>query len=330
MRELKKADYVLFEQIVSMKQNTLLKLVYKCLKDRYKQVYATKDYVMAVGDIPIGLVAHLDTVFTTPVKDLYYDTRKNIMWSPQGLGADDRAGVFIIMKIIKMGLKPTVIFTTDEEKGCLGAMRLIRDIPDSPTPLKYLIQLDRRGTNDCVFYDCLNEEFISYIESFGFIEAWGSFSDICEICPHWGIAGVNLSVGYENEHNIIETLNPGVLLTTLDKVIEMLKASKKAPSFIYVPSPYSFGFFKYGMGLGFDDGPLNCSKCRKVFTEYELFPVKTLQGTTKFLCPDCLVGTVEWCEICGEAYEIDPSNKQKRKICRDCEKLTKEPIKCQN
>ena len=43
--------------------------------------------------------------------------QKNVMISPDGLGADDRAGVFMIMNIVKAGFRPHVIFTTDEE-GC--------------------------------------------------------------------------------------------------------------------------------------------------------------------------------------------------------------------
>lgn len=43
------------------------------------------------------------------------------MWSPQGLGADDRAGIFAIIQIIKSGLRPHIILTTDEEVGGVGA-----------------------------------------------------------------------------------------------------------------------------------------------------------------------------------------------------------------
>ena len=60
----------------------------------------------------------------------------------------------------------------------------------------------------------------------------------------------------------------------------------------------------------------HCSRCKKMFTEYELFPVLGLDGKTKFYCPDCIVGHVEWCEVCGEPFEVGTPGK---KVCKECE-----------
>ena len=314
MRILKDSDYKLFEQIASLKQTSLLKTMYSYLQRNYEDVIMTNDYVIAAGDIPIALVAHLDTVFPSPPTNIYYDTRKNVMWSPEGLGADDRAGVFAIIKIIKAGYKPHIIFTTDEEKGALGAGELIKDWNEPFAEMKYIIQLDRRGANDCVFYDCCNDKFVEYVESFGFVEAFGSFSDISEICPSWGIAGVNLSVGYNNEHSVSETLHIGYLLSTIDKVINMLKSADECEQFNYIPSKFSW-YEKYSKSW-FSDEYINCSKCHMTFSEYELIPVKGRDGKTKFYCPDCVVGNVQWCLECGEAFEINPGSSALH--CMDC------------
>ena len=96
------------------------------LRKIYPTVLETKDYICAEGVIPIALVAHMDTVFFKPATTIYYDRQKNTMWSPMGLGADDRAGVFAIIQILQSGLRPHIIFTTDEEKGCLGAEALAK------------------------------------------------------------------------------------------------------------------------------------------------------------------------------------------------------------
>jgi hypothetical protein len=91
------------------------------------------------------------------------------MWSPQGLGSDDRAGIFAILQIVQSGLRPSIILTTDEERGGLGAQKLAKR--ECPIPfLRYMIQLDRHGNNDCVFYDRFCPSFIEHIESFGFLE----------------------------------------------------------------------------------------------------------------------------------------------------------------
>ena len=109
-----------------MSQKSLLKSMNTFLKKYYpsKKIVSTPDYILCEGTAPIMLVAHLDTVFKQPPKNIYYDKEEGVIWSPQGLGADDRAGVFAICQIIKAGLRPHIIFTTDEEVGGLGARAL--------------------------------------------------------------------------------------------------------------------------------------------------------------------------------------------------------------
>ena len=116
-RLLKNNEYKILEALVSATQEKLFKNMVHFFFYFYEQVTVADDYVYAIGDIPIALVAHLDTVHRTPVRDLYYDQSKGVLWSPEGIGADDRAGVFAILNIIKSGLKPSVIFTKDEEQG---------------------------------------------------------------------------------------------------------------------------------------------------------------------------------------------------------------------
>lgn len=322
MRVLSDNDYKLFERLVSLSQKGMHEAMTQFLRAKYKNnVIVTKDYIVALGDIPIALVAHMDTVYKTPVVDLYYDQRKGVLWSPQGIGADDRAGIFAIMKIIQSGLRPAVILTTDEEKGGLGATVLASK--ECPIPgLKYMIQLDRHGTNDCVFYECFNEDFYDYVESFGFCEAYGSFSDISFLMPQWNVCGVNLSVGYEDEHGVDETLHIAPLFDTIRKVQEMLM-EEEIPNFEYDEMVFtgSAKWWKSAVMYG-----QHCGKCKKLYSEYELFPVLGVDKKTKFYCPDCIVGTVEWCDYCGEAYEIeDPANDKKLcKVCAEvlCEKST--------
>lgn len=312
MRVLNEKDYRLFERLVSLSEKEMRKAMAQLLKSKYDNIIITKDYIVAIGDIPIALIAHMDTVFKTPVSDLYYDQRKGVLWSPDGLGADDRAGIFAIIKILQDGLRPSIILTTGEEDGGVGACALATAYPDCPIPgLKYMIELDRRGSNDCVFYDCYCPEFVDYVESFGFCERWGSFTDISFLMPEWEIVGVNLSVGYEDEHTHIEILNIGPLFDTIQKVKKMLQETN-IPDFKYDELTVSNSIWWrkadiYGQ---------HCSKCKKLFSEYELFPVLGLNGKTQYYCPDCIIGNVEWCDYCGEAFEINSPASQK--ICKEC------------
>lgn len=326
MKTFKNSELKTFEQLASLTQNSLKKVLSSFLKRHYPKVIETKDYIYAEGEIPIALVAHMDTVFKKPPSEIFFDERHNVIWSPQGLGADDRAGIFAIVQIIRGGQKPHVIFTTDEEYGALGAMELSKlDCPF--TNLKYIIQLDRRGSDDCVFYDCDNEEFVEYIESFGFTWNYGSFTDISELCPPWQIAGVNLSVGYRDEHSATEVLFVGQLLATISKVKKMLNAAVEAPVFKYIPmanTPYGKDWYTWNKNTySWSDSNevMKCHNCKKYFMEEELFPAVMLDKTTKFFCPDCLVDNVAWCRECGSAFEKYSPEAPNTGICPMCEDL---------
>lgn len=311
MRILSDGNLKLFEQIVKMNEASLLKTMNTYLKRFYNKVTYTKDYVYAIGDIPITLVAHVDTVFKEKPEDVFYDRVKNVLWSPQGLGADDRAGIFAIINIVKSGLRPHIIFTTGEEMGGLGAQVLTYREPKPFAEMKYIIQLDRRGKDDCIFYECDNVKFVEYIKSFGFHEEYGSFSDISELCPTWRIAGVNLSIGYKNEHSLIEILYIDYFLSTVEKVKKMLKDVNNINSFEYIPALYSLSSLN-------PTSLYKCKNCGKIFTEYELFLVKGIDSKNVYYCPDCIYGNVNWCDSCGKAYEIDFREDTTIKKCKDC------------
>ena len=101
MQVLSPNDLKLFKNLLKASPEKLMRMLNRILCGRYSNLTYTGDYLYAIGDIPIGLVAHVDTVFPEPPEDIYYDREKGVMWSPQGLGADDRAGVFAILKIIQ-------------------------------------------------------------------------------------------------------------------------------------------------------------------------------------------------------------------------------------
>ena len=305
----------------------LLKLYLK--QYGYTNIISTKEYIVAEGSIPICLVAHLDTVNENPPEEIFYDQEQRVMWSPDLLGADDRAGVYAIIRILSDGYRPHIIFTTDEEKNCVGASTLVTQEPNCPLEkIKAIFQLDRRGSEDCVFYDCDNKKFENYVESFGFITNFGSFSDISVICPCWGVAGVNLSVGYEGEHHETEILRTGPLMATIAKVKKMLQETS-IPEFEYIPSKTSWWYNAGGSAKMYyggpyesdwwrDDDSVYCAGCKKEFSEFETIPARGADGKTVHFCPDCCTDYVQWCHKCGEPFVIEPGDT--RKICKDCEK----------
>lgn len=320
VRTFTEKEYKSFKQICSLRQPALIKTMRQLLIKKYPKVNTdnAQSFIFAEGTIPIALVAHMDTVFPSPPREVYYDRSKNVMWSPDGLGADDRAGVFAIIKILQRGLRPHIILTTDEEKGGIGAAALTTIYHQCPfKDLRYIIQLDRQGSDDCVFYDCNNEAFVNYVESFGFSESWGTFSDISYLCPDWKIAGVNLSVGYLREHSIAETLNVGWLLATIDKVCNMLSA-EMPEQFVYIPYQYTkLEDYIVRRYLNDTKTPNTCCVCHKQFKEEDLFPVLGADNEYHYYCPDCVIlDGVNWCSLCGNPYEVHSLNDAG--YCYDC------------
>lgn len=321
MTMLSNKELELFKSILGCKQETIKKSMEDYLRKIYgeKNVIIEKEYVIAIGDIPVGLVAHLDTVHKTPAYQVFYDRDENVLWSPQGLGADDRAGVYSIMEIVMRDYKPTIILTTDEEKGGLGAAALASDFPKPPFKLNFLIELDRQGGNDSVFYDCANPEFERYINRFGFETEWGSFSDISFICPTWGVAGVNLSIGYYLEHSLGEYLRVGEMNSTINRVCAILDSVTEYDEFEYIEN-VSLRNLKYGV-IGFSDevslrSPSEteeiCWHCMEMYDETMI--IKT--SDNEVYCIDCFEKIIDYCELCGK--EFKNYNKDSVHQCTQC------------
>ena len=273
------------ETICKMTQEQLKATLKNFLQRYYNTVVDGEDYIYAQGELQIALVAHLDTVESIPPTDIYYDKSKKVMWSPQLLGADDRAGVYLIVQIIEQGYRPSIIFTCDEELGALGAQNLVSEKPKCPLEnLHAIIQLDRRGKNDCVFYNCNNASFTQFIESFGFKSAWGSYSDISFLAPAWNIAAVNLSVGYENEHQNIELLHTDWLESTFDRVCGILEfAASGIPKFEYIADRSAI-YYNIFPSRG---DSTKCAICGSSLNHNNKHHVKDMYGDY-YVCTDCL------------------------------------------
>lgn len=175
------------------------------------------------------LVAHIDTVQMDNKKFIAHDKRQGIYWSPDGLGADDRAGVFAALQLFRRipePYTPYVLLTHYEETGGYGAIEACEVFPQLKKVMAF-VELDRKGADDCVFYNNEPESFIQYVEKFGFKERWGTFSDIYDLSNHFNICGVNLSVGYYYEHTNREYLVESELMATIRKVIVLNKSMVK-------------------------------------------------------------------------------------------------------
>lgn len=245
----------LLKSILVLTQEELHDFLVDFLLEYYEEnnmVEHRGNFIYVKGEIPVLMVAHLDTVHTHPpvYDDIFYDQDKQVMWSPDGIGGDDRCGVYQIMELILSGYRPCIAFTWNEEKGALGAQfmttntRLTSKIDH--TYINFAIQIDRRGFKEAVYYDLDSPEFEQYISGFGFDTKIGSYSDISEICPEWGFAGVNVSAGYVSEHTLQELILVYGIEDTLDKVKMILADQMISPKFYeYKQKRNTFSYNKY-------------------------------------------------------------------------------------
>jgi len=177
--------------------------------------------VLWLGDVAV----RKDGPYTT-------DTNFRNSWGSRALGADDRAGCAMWFDLYDG--THSILITSGEESGLRGARRASHEIGNLLKEHSFVVEVDRRGDRQVVFYDVATDSFKKHIikllcehdtEGIPWVERQGSCSDISHICDAIGICGVNLSAGYWNEHRDEEQLMLGAWLHTRAALKRILKIS---------------------------------------------------------------------------------------------------------
>lgn len=206
-----------------------------------------KGWAYHKGTFPVLLTAHLDTVHKERCKTIVYD-KKDCISSPQGIGGDDRCGVYMIEKIAEQ-IDCSYIFFEQEEVGSKGAKEWIKT-PEAKELIGsfcYIIELDRANKNDAVYYDCDNKLFTNFIDGMKHWKyAYGSWSDISCIAPFLKTAAVNFSCGYYKAHTVTEYVNVKEMEKAIEWVIELLNKTDKEVKYEYVEKKHcNYGLYNY-------------------------------------------------------------------------------------
>lgn len=186
--------------------------------------YIDKDYIFLLRkpELPI-LVAHMDIAHNRPnLKDKDIVANNWYIWSPLGIGGDDRCGIFALL--VLSNLEVNLLFTHWEERGGIGASKFIESKIAKEIDPCYLIEFDRRGKGEwvCYNYDDMNTEWNKKLNRY-FTLGIGSFSDITILGKYWGICSANLSIGFYNEHSISEYIELEAIEDTIRKIPDLLK-----------------------------------------------------------------------------------------------------------
>lgn len=248
-----------FNDICRMTQPKLKEYLHGYLDSLQYNVINEGGFLYAKGTVPVMLVAHMDTVHKSICCEI--TEANNRISSPQGIGGDDRCGVFMIMNIVKE-LHCSVLLCEDEEKGGIGARKFTNATYAVPSKdgketkekyidhlnVNYIIEFDRRGHKNVVFYGCDNKEFTKFItETTGYKEEGGSFSDISIIAPAAKIAAVNMSCGYYQAHTPGEYVMRNEMMDTIEVAKKLINT--KSNAFKYVAKVYP----KFTKSSSFED-----------------------------------------------------------------------------
>jgi len=157
------------------------------------------------------LVAHLDQVQDTHSSDFRAIEAEGLIFGyskkyrrTEGLGADDKNGIWIALKCLKKYDILKVAFFVEEETGCQGST--IADM-DFFKDARFVIEPDRRGRSDLITsiggMELCSPEFLQAInyKDFGYKETDGLMTDIDALKDNGlSVSCINLSCGYYNPH----------------------------------------------------------------------------------------------------------------------------------
>lgn len=156
------------------------------------------------------VVAHMDQVQKNHSKDFKVMVSDDIIFgysavskSQQGLGADDKNGIWIALQCLERFDVMKCAFFVGEEIGCVGSgkadIKFFNDV-------RFVIEPDRRNGGDLITSisgDICSDEFKAALPSkeFGYTETEGLMTDVEELCEKGvGVSCINFSCGYYHPH----------------------------------------------------------------------------------------------------------------------------------
>jgi hypothetical protein len=187
--------------------------------------------ILRVGSHPTVMFScHTDTVHRTEgIQKICVDeTRQEVFLANDKsncLGADDGAGMWLMLQLIKAGKRGLYVFHRGEEVGGLGSDFIAQETPELLDGIKYCIAFDRKGEGDVVTHQaygrCCSDTFGDVLAAaLGGkykIDPTGVFTDSANY-THIIPECTNISVGYYSEHKATELLDYGFLVELSDKL----------------------------------------------------------------------------------------------------------------
>ena len=203
------------------------------------------------------IVAHMDQVQKTHSRDFQVVETNEILFGfslcnveMQGLGADDKNGIWIALKCLQKYPVMKCAFFVGEEIGCVGSEGCDMSFFDDS---RYVLQCDRRGGHDLIWNiggwtQLCSPEFLDAIgyQDFGYKKELGMMTDV-EALKNRGlkVSVCNLSCGYGKPHSDEEFTKKSELLNCLAFVEHIVETCLE----IYPHEDTDLGYYGgYGKG----------------------------------------------------------------------------------
>jgi hypothetical protein len=225
-----------------------------------------------IGDSDVMFTSHLDTATSafTPVNHLINENFIKTDGSSI-LGADDKAGLVIMLYMIENKVPGLYYFFIGEEVGCVGSRKVAANHQTEKLPyINKVISFDRRGTDSVITFQggsrCASEEFAQSlskelnIQKSGFNykpDPTGIYTDSAQFVKIYPEC-TNISVGYYNEHTTSERQDITHLIDLAEACIKVdwnslpVKRDTTKDEWSYETHG---GYGRWGMGSGwsYDD-----------------------------------------------------------------------------
>lgn len=174
------------------------------------------NYFIKIGESKTIFSCHLDTYGKEQINVTHQFVDKQYVYTDQFsiLGADDKAGMTVLLYMIKHQVPGLYYFFVKEEVGGIGSKNIVAKQADFFKDYDRMISFDRRGTQDIITHqksgrccsdffatalcDALNEQGMNYKPSVdGYFTDSDNFISLIPECT-------NISVGYYDEHTEME------------------------------------------------------------------------------------------------------------------------------
>lgn len=172
-----------------------------------------------IGESDVMFTSHLDTA-TSALTEVNHVFEGNIIKTDGKsiLGADDKAGVTVMLYMIEQGVPGLYYFFLGEEVGCVGSKKVAAVQKDNKIEgINKVISFDRRGTTSVITYQsgqrCASDKFGEALakelndadDTFKYTtDPTGVLTDSVQFIKIYPEC-TNISVGYKSEHTFSES-----------------------------------------------------------------------------------------------------------------------------